>query len=497
MANMNIQGGNLFRLLADQAAGRPDERALEDGERIWNFAQLNAAAARFAGALRDMGLNPGDRLGVCLRDTADHLIARLGAGRAGIAVVPMDWRLPLPERATVARNFRLAAVLTEPGGTIDGARCIPVDGNWQDRVAGAAELPFVDDASLPLVLNLSSGTTGAPKAAVVSHANYTQRLRNNVAACGPVAGLRYLSVSPLYFSAGGHFCLMTLLQGGTVILYPPMFGAEEYVDAVREHDATMAFLVPTVLRWLLALPIDEPPLLPSLKLLIAAASPLTAEERLQIIRRLTPNLYDMYGSAGGGTITILRPGEIGGHADTVGRAVGDVQLRVVDDAGGELPAGTVGLVRLRGAGVSTAWFDTSGPAAPTSVPRAERVTGDWLYTGDLGSLDADGYLTLQGRADDVILRGGANIYPDVVEAALRRCAGVGDAAVVGRPVQGADPEIVAFVVAAADDGTLTEQVLLTHCRSILPAWMLPAEIRIVDDLPRTTSGKVKRRELLP
>ena len=223
----------------------------------------------------------------------------------------MDWRLPLPERATVARNFRLAAVLTEPGGTIDGARCIPVDGNWQDRVAGAAELPFVDDASLPLVLNLSSGTTGAPKAAVVSHANYTQRLRNNVAACGPVAGLRYLSVSPLYFSAGGHFCLMTLLQGGTVILYPPMFGAEEYVDAVREHDATMAFLVPTVLRWLLALPIDEPPLLPSLKLLIAAASPLTAEERLQIVQRLTPNLYDMYGSAGGGTITILRPGEIG------------------------------------------------------------------------------------------------------------------------------------------------------------------------------------------
>lgn len=494
MANVNIQGGNLFRLLSAQAAARPGELALQDGERSWTFAELDSAAARFAGALRDAGLAPGDRIGVCLRDTADHLIARLAAGRAGIAVVPMDWRLPLPERAGVARNFGLDAVLTEPHGTLDGPRCIPVDDSWQARVAAAAELPFVDNPGLPLVLNLSSGTTGAPKAAIVTHGHYAQRIRNNVAACGPLAGLRYLSVSPLYFSAGSHFCLMTLLQGGTVILYPPMFGAEEYVDAVREHEATMAFLVPTVLRWLLALPGAEQPLLPSLKLLIAAAAPLTAGERRQIVQRLTPNLYDMYGSAGGGNISILRPGEIATHADTVGRAVGDVQLQVVDDAERELPAGTVGRVRLRGAGVSTAWFDTSAPAEPAAVPRAERVTDGWLYTGDLGSLDADGYLTLQGRADDVILRGGANIYPDVVEAALRRCPGVGDAAVTGRPVPGADPEIVAFVVAG--DAALTERDLLTHCRGVLPAWMQPAEIRLVDDLPRTTSGKVKRRELL-
>lgn len=495
MASADTQGGNLFRQLEFQAAARGGELALQDGDRRWDFLALNAEAARFAGALRDAGLGPGDRIGVALRDTADHLIARLAAGRAGIAVVPMDWRLPLPERARVAGNFRLAAVLTEPHGTLDGVRCIPVDDTWQARVASAAELPFVDDPGLPLVLNLSSGTTGAPKAAVVTHGNYTQRIRNNVAACGPLAGLRYLSVSPLYFSAGSHFCLMTLLQGGAVILYPPMFGPEEYVDAVREHEATMGFLVPTVLRWLLALPAGQSPLLPSLKLLIAAASPLTADERQQIVSRLTPNFYDMYGSAGGGNISILRPSEIAAHADTVGRAVGDVQLQVVDDADRPLPAGAVGLVRLRGAGVATAWFDTADTAGAPAAQRTERVTEGWLYTGDLGALDADGYLTLHGRADDVILRGGANIYPDVVEAALRRCPGVGDAAVVGRPVAGADPEILAFVVAAEGGPAPTEQALLTHCRTVLPAWMLPAEVRIVDDLPRTTSGKVK--PLLP
>jgi len=493
MASADTPGGNLFRLLAAQAAERPAAVALEDGDRAWTFAALDAEAGRFAGALRAAGLAPGDRLGVCLRDTAEHLIARLAAGRAGIAVVPMDWRLPRPERARVAGSFRLAAVLTEPDGVLDGTRCIPVDAAWRARVAGAQELPFVDDPALPLVLNLSSGTTGAPKAAVVTHGNYAQRIRNNIAACGPLAGLRYLSASPLYFSAGGHFCLMTLLQGGTVILYPPLFDAGEYVDAVREHEITMAFLVPTVLRWLLAVPVAQPPLLPTLKLLIAAASPLTADERRQIVARLTPNLYDMYGSAGGGNMTILRPAEIGTHAATVGRAVGDVQLQVVDDAGQPLPAGTVGLVRLRGAGVSTAWFDTAEGTGSGS----ERVTDGWLYPGDLGALDADGYLTLQGRADDVIFRGGANIYPDVVEAALRRCPGVGDAAITGRPVPGADPEVVGFVEAVTGGPLLTEQLLLTHCRAVLPAWMLPAEIRIVDALPRTTSGKVKRRELLP
>lgn len=488
---MDIQPGNVFRLLAAQAAERPSAIALEDGDRRWDFAELNAEAARYAGALRETGLEPGGRIGVCLRDTADHLIARLAAGRAGLAVVPMDWRVPVAERAHVARNFRLAAVLTEPGGAIDGARCIPVDADWQARVAGAAELPFVDDASLPLVLNLSSGTTGAPRAAIVTHSHYAQRLRNNVAACGPLAGLRYLSASPLYFSAGSHLCLTTLLQGGSVVLYPPMFGAEEYVDAVREHQATMAFLVPTVLRWLLALPAGDMPLLSTLKLLISAASPLTADERRHIAQRLTPNLYDMYGSAGGGNMTILRPEELATHAGTVGRTVGDVELQVVDDSDRLQPVGNVGRVRLRGAGVSTDWFDTVEAPAPVS----ERVADGWLYTGDLGVLDADGYLTLQGRVDDVIFRGGANIYPDVVEDALRRCAGVADAAVVGRPVAGADAEVLAFVVANGEVA-LTEQALMTHCRGVLPAWMLPAGIRLVDDLPRTTSGKVKRRELL-
>ena len=486
---------NLLRLLEQQASAFPGRVALIDDDRQWSFAELDGAVARYAGALTDAaGLRTRDRLGVCLKDTADHLIARLAAARAGITVVPMDWRVPLRERATVAQDFRLAAVLTAPDALIDDVRCIPVDAAWQSRVAAAHELPFADDPDLPLVLNLSSGTTGTPKAAVVTHRNYAARIRNNVMAFGSVEGLRYLSASPLYFSAGSHYCLTTLLQGCTVILYPPLFSAEEYVDAVLKYQATMAFLVPTVLRWLLALPNTGQQLLPTLQILLATAAPLTAHERRLIVQRLTPNLYEIYGSAAGGGLTSLRPDDLARHADTVGRADGNVELQVVDDSGRLSPSGVVGRVRVRGPGVATAWFHSeSDSGSDNDAAYSECFQDGWNYTGDLGVLDADRYLTLLGRTDDVILRGGANIYPDVVEAALRRYPGVADAAVVGRPVNNGDPEVLAFAIA---DASVSEQLLFTHCRNVLPAWMLPAEIRFVDELPRTTSGKVRRRDLL-
>lgn len=480
--------GNLVRLLLQQARTRPGTLALVDGDRAWTFAELDAVVARFAAALSAEGLVPGDRIGVCLRDTADHLVARLAAARAGITVVPMDWRTPPAERARAAADFRVAAVLTEPGAVLEQTRCIALDGDWTARVASSPALPPVDDADLPLVLSLSSGTTGAPKAAVVTHANFAARIANNVAAWGPLEGHRYLSASPLYFSGGSHFCLTTLLQGGTVFLYPPMFGTEEYVAQVAAVGATMAFLVPTVLRWLLAQPETGQLLLPSLRVLIASAAPLTAEEKRAIARRVSPNLCEIYASAAGGQISALLPADIAERAGSVGRPVGDVEVHVVDDQSQRLPADEVGRVRVRGPGVAQSWFETGNGTA-----RAERITDGWNFTGDLGSFDRDGYLWLHGRADDVILRGGANIYPEVVEAALRRHPAVADAAVVGRPVAGDDPQVLAFVKLRAP-AELPE--LLAHCRGVLPAWMLPAGIRIVEALPRTTSGKVRRRDLL-
>jgi acyl-CoA synthetase (AMP-forming)/AMP-acid ligase II len=479
---------NLVRLLERQAQARPGAAALLDGGRSWTFAALDAEVGRFAGALSAAGLAPGERLGVCLRDTADHLIARLAAARAGVALVPMDWRTPPAERARVAADFRVAAVLTEPGAAVEATHCIALDGDWAARVAASVAPPPVDDADLPFVLSLSSGTTGAPKAAVVTHGNYLARIANNAAAWGSLAGHRYFSASPLYFSAGSHFCLTTLLQGGMVFLYPPIFGAEEYVAQVAAVDATMAFLVPTVLRWLLAQPHTGRPLLPSLRVLIASAAPLTADEKRAIAQRISPNLIEVYGSAAGGQIAVLLPDDMAERAGSVGRPLGDLEVEVVDGQSQRLPAGEVGHVRVRGPGVAQCWFETGNGTA-----HAERMVDGWNFTGDLASFDRDGYLWLHGRADDVILRGGANIYPDVVEAALRRHPAVADAAVVGRPVAGDDPQVLAFVILRVP---VAVPELLAHCRGVLPAWMLPAEVRVVEALPRTTSGKVRRRDLL-
>lgn len=144
-----------------------------------------------------------------------------------------------------------------------------------------------------------------------------------------------------------------------------------------------------------------------------------------------------------------------------------------------------------------AWPRLCGPdrvGGPGSGTPAGASGGGWLYTGDLGSLDEEGYLTLRGRSDDLIVRGGVNIYPEVVEQALCRCPAVADAAVVGRPVSGAETEIWAFLLPnPTAHPPLTEALLFAHCRSVLPAWMHPTRVRLVESLPRTTSGKVKEK----
>lgn len=204
---------NIIHLLDEQAFLKPHALALEDGAQRWSFAALSQTVAQWAFLLRDAGLRPGDRLGVCLKDHGAHLLARLAAARAGLGVLPVDWRVPLPERGTLARRFQVSTVLTEHGALIDGLHCLPVDDEWRTRAQHAPALPRVDERDLPVVLNLSSGTTGQPQASLITHAQYARRMQNNVAAFGNLASAVYLSISPLCFSAGSHFCLLTLLQG--------------------------------------------------------------------------------------------------------------------------------------------------------------------------------------------------------------------------------------------------------------------------------------------
>jgi len=480
---------NVFELIRQHAESRPDRAALVSGDTTLSYAQLAAVALRWGATLSAAGLHPGDRLGIALKDTPDFVLAMLGAAGHGIVVVPVDWRAPDAEKDRLVKHFEMAAILTEPGHTANVTGAIGVDEDWHQRVAETREpVAQLADGNADFAIKLSSGTTGLPKGAIVTHRQLIERLGRNHLLFGPLDGHRYLSVLPLCFSGGNNYCLFHLMSGSTVILYPPLFSPREYVDTVVRNEITFAFAVPTVLRWLLQLSEQDAPLLPSVQILISGTSPISAEEKRQVGRQICPNFYETYGSSASGQIAGLRPAELDHHAESVGRPNLMLEVQVVDENDGALPVGETGRVRCRGPGIARGYFGD-----PDQAGWSERLQDGWCYPGDLGWLDAAGYLHVAGRADDLIIRGGVNIHPIVVEAEMMRCPGVAEVAVVGRPAAQLGEEVVAFAV-AGDGFDMND--LLSHCRRELAPHMLPVEVILLDSLPRTTSGKVRKRDLL-
>ncbi len=476
----------IFDKVWRQATDGGNRVALVCGERRLSYAELAGTAAAWAGALQAEGLRPGERVGVSLRERSEHVIALLAAARAGLTIMPLDWRAPPAERARLAVAFGASAVLSEPGaGPLPGCRFISVDPGWCDRASGATPPPgAVANAAQPLLLNISSGTTGEPKAAVVTHGDFAARLARQAEIHGVLEGHRYLSAAPLCFSGGLMFCLYHLASGNHVLLSPPLFSAGELAQLVRGSGISYVFLVPTALRWLLRLATSGGPLLPAVRVLLTSAAPITAAEKLAVRERVCPNFFESYATSAAGTIAVLRPADLPGHADSVGRPLQSLELQIVDETGATVGAGSSGRIRCRGAGVSGELLGADGAA--------ERLEGGWYYTGDRGWLSPEGFLHLAGRADGLIIRGGVNVAPEAVEQVLREHAAVADVVVVGRPSADLGEEVVAFVQASA---SVAAAELLAHCRGRLPGHMVPARIEFVAAFPRSAAGKIRRGEL--
>jgi acyl-CoA synthetase (AMP-forming)/AMP-acid ligase II len=292
--------------------------------------------------------------------------------------------------------------------------------------------------------------------------------------------------TPLYFGGGRTFAMSVLFSGGTVIMKPPPCGPEDLIATVAREGGTSLFLVPTQFRRLLELSDEALAPLKSLNLLFSSGAPLSAEERRAIRARMCDRFFEYYASTEGGGITLLGPGDIEGHGESVGRPVFAVEVEVVDDDDVPLPAGLIGKLRYRGPGVATAYH--RDPEASL-----EAFRHGWFYPGDLAEIDAQGFVTLKGRAKDMIIRGGINIYPADVEAALTAHPAVAEAAVVGWPSKEFGEEIAAFVrlSAPADEASL---VAFASARLARAKW--PRAVFFVDDLPKNSAGKVLKRELV-
>ena len=482
---------NLADALAHHVTARPDRPALVEGGRAILYRDLDGMVRRWAAHLRALGVKQGQVLGIALRDRMEHVLALYAAARMGAIALPMDCRWTPAEQTAVAKHFRAVAVLVEPDAApLAGPRAVVADDAFIAAVAAAPpdlEFPAGEAArDLPLLMSLSSGTTGRPKGPVLTHYQFLRRFWTHWIDLGLNSREVFVSATPMYFGGGRTFAMSLLFSGGTVCLFPPPFKPRELVAEVARHDATSAFLVPTQLRRLLELPDDAVGPLRAMRLLLSSGAPLTPYERRALRDRLCAGFHEYYASTEGGGISLLRPEDLDAHPDSVGRPVFGVEVAVFDDDGARLPPGQVGRLAYRGPGVARGFFED--PDAD-----AEAFKDGFFFPGDLGVADHSGFVALRGRRKEMIIRGGINIYPAEIESILLDHATVAEAAVVGWPSRDLGEEVAAFVMPR---GNADPDTLRALCAARLAPYKVPRAVIVTDDLPRNSSGKVLKAELV-
>ena len=473
---------NLAEPLDIHARTRARHPALIAGDLTLDYAAFARRVRRAAGALTGFGIHQGDMVGLALKDNVDHVVMLFALARIGAIIVPMDWRWTEAEKAALVGHFEVGTVIGEADAeTIPGPLMLRPQAAWYEGPEG----PMVLDPDLPVILSLSSGTTGRPTGPLATHAHMLARMQNQLVTLTFNQHDRYLLSTPLYFGGGRAFALTHLHIGATMILCPPPYAPEDLVATVAATGANSTFLVPTLIRRLLAL--DEAALsrLSTLRLLISSGAPLHPPERGEIARRITPGFIEYYASTEGGGITVLTAEGQARHPGSVGRAAFMVDVEIVDGDHAPVPPDTVGQVRYRGPGVAESFFRDAEKTATV-------FRDGWFYPGDLGQMTEDGYLTLMGRAKDMILRGGVNIYPVEIERALAAHPWVAEAAVLPAPHTELGEVVVAVVVARRP---IEADALLAHCRERLAPYKVPARIVMTEALPKNSAGKVVKSEI--
>jgi acyl-CoA synthetase (AMP-forming)/AMP-acid ligase II len=455
------------------------------------FGAMDARQRSLAGALHAAGVRRGDRIAVFSANRLEALEVTIGTLRAGIIPVPINSLLTPPEVAYVLEDSGARVLFTdrvvEPTSSL---AAVITFGDAYERYIHEAKPASIADVTLSRPMHYTSGTTGAPKGVWVEPFDEGRALvlsESFRSLWDITADDVHLVCSPLAHSAPHRFALRTLEAGGRVVLQTK-FDEAETLAAIELFGVTTTFMVPTHLERIFrlgrtALARHD---VSSVRLLAHAGAPIrraTKEDALGFFPE--GSVWEFYGSTEG-QATRISTEEWRAKPGSVGRALPGGEVVIANDAGDELPAGEVGWVWV--IDPSGERFEYWGDAAKTRSAWSD----DAFCVGDLGSLDADGYLFLAGRGDDTIITGGVNVYPMEVENVLTTHPSVAEALVYGTPHDEWGQEVRALVVPPFNQ-PLDAEMLRTWARERLAGFKCPRLIEIVDELPRTPTGKIRRR----
>jgi acyl-CoA synthetase (AMP-forming)/AMP-acid ligase II len=479
---------NVTYTLVNNAERRPKHPAIIQKGEILDHLSLEYRVQKYAGALREQSIKPRQIVGVSMHDTIDLIAMIFAMMRLGAVLLPMDFHWTAAERHAVTAAFGADVLITDT--TIEptaGVRTIEINAAWQMAADSApAVTGWSTTAESPILLSLSSGTTGIPKGPLVTHGLYMSRLFYESMAISSTQDDTNMCALPMYFGAGRNITLQHVMTGATVVLFPPPYDVEPLAKEIHDRRITSVFLVPTILRRLLKLPNIQPPLFPGLRALVSGAAPLYEEEVRQVRKLLTPKLYVSYGTTEAGVVSYLTPAHDDSKLGSVGLPAFLCDLQLVDDYHRPVPRGEIGRISFNTLAVPDGFYNN--PQAT-----AESFHDGRFLPGDIGRLDEDGYLYLVGRSKDVIIRGGVNIYPADIESSISSHDAVIDVAVVGWPIGEMGEEVAGIVVTKEP---VTEAVIMDHCRSQLAKYKMPRRIFFMEKLPRNEGGKVSKKQLV-
>ncbi|MFC4949186.1 class I adenylate-forming enzyme family protein [Pseudonocardia sp. GCM10023141] len=503
--------------LVERAGLDPDRPAVIMDGTVRTYGALRERCRRVANGLLALGIGRGERVAVTSGNRIEYVETELGIAGAAAVMVAMSWRLAAQERISLLAHSQARVVFAEArfvapiaaaraAGELPDLLRIVAFGDAAENVTEGADEEFEDFCAAagtevpacapprlddPHEIIFTSGTTGSPKGAVWSHGTV---LWNNIQQVMDF-GLRpehsnYVMLDLNYIGGRHDFTLALLHQGATVhVRRSGGFDAAEALDYITANAVSHVLWVPTmlydVLRVLDATPYDTS----GIEMIMCGGAPLSRDvaERARAAFPHT-RFVQVYGlTEGGGTTTFVPDAYLTTKLGSAGKASLHNEIRVVDDAGASCAAGTVGEILVRGPAVTPGYWQDRDATAAT-------IVDGWLHTGDLGHLDDDGFLFVAGRSKDLIITGGMNVYPADVEAVVRAHPSVHDVAVIGLPDERWGERICA-VVEAEPGHIVDEAEIIAFCRSRLAGFKKPSSVRVVAELPRTLSGKVRKHLL--
>lgn len=500
---------------------------LRSGERVLSLAELQQRAARAAAGLESLGVREGDAVALLLRNDLPLFEASLAAQQLGAAPVPVNWH-GRPEEVgyvlndcgarvlvahadllgaasgAVPEGMRVFAVPTPPeirdayglsaaaGAVPAAASAVPGHapewGRWLEGFAPRTAPPAAVRGSM----FYTSGTTGRPKG--VRRQPYVGELADKRLAMvqevwGFEQGMRVAITGPMYHSSPSGYGL-SCIHFDPLIVLQPRFDAEELLDLIQRHRLTHFHMVPTMFVRLLRLPesVRGRYDVSSLRHVTHGAAPCPREVKRAMIDWWGPVIHEYYGSTEAGLVSSCSSAEWLARPGTVGRPTSRTRVRILDDAGRAVPPGVPGTIYMRNEAIPD--FTYLG----LDAKRREIDRDGFITSGDIGTLDADGYLFLNDRKIDMVISGGVNIYPAEVEATLLRLPGIQDCAVFGIP-DAEFGESLAAAVQLVPGAHLTFEAIQAHVRQHLADFKVPRVVEFLSDLPREDSGKIFKRKL--